>query len=274
MTTDVTTATLPGSRDDVIDTLMKGEITSLPVVKNGQYRGLVSRDDILENSDEDQLAMLMRDVPTVQSEATIDECARVMIDNEERRIPVVSDSTLEGIITVTDMIEYIAELDNDEDVGEYAGREILTVWEETPLNVTVHVLVHAGETAACVLDDSGKVTGIITEIDCIRTAETGTSSKNVGEGVANQDDKWMWEGIKATTSPLISVSTMTYPEEPVSEFMEDDIVTVVRSTDVSDAAQHMLDHAIEQIPLTRGDDLIGILKDIELVETLVESEGE
>ncbi|MDY6765243.1 MAG: CBS domain-containing protein [Halobacteria archaeon] len=269
MTPDVITASLPGTREDVIEVLRGGGVSSIPVVKDGEYRGLVSRDDLLEDPDEDQLALLMREVPTVEPDTTVEECAEIILEKGERRIPVVIDSTLEGIVTVTDLIEYIAELGSDENVGNCVENGVLTLWVETPMNIAVHVMMYGDETAACVLDDRGKMVGIVTEVDAIRSADVDTSSEKVGEGLADEDDEWMWEGIKSTSSQLIPISRVTFPREPVSEFMTTDVTTVVRKTDVSDAAKTMLDEGYEQLPLMRGDNLLGMVKDINLLKTIV-----
>jgi len=269
MTPDVVTAELPGTREDVIEILQEGEISSIPVTKSGSYRGLVSREELLRDVDEDQLAMLMREVPTVSPDATVEDCARLMLDEEQRRIPVAENGGVVGIVTLTDIVEYIAGLGNDRDIGELIDGRVLTVWDETPVRVAVETLTLADETAACVLDEACEMVGIITETDCIRVSDVDTSSEELGEGVANQDDEWMWEGIKATSTQLVPVSKVTFPEAPVSEYMADDVVTVVRSTDVSDAAESMTENEVQHLPVKRGDDLVGMLRDTDLLKAVL-----
>jgi len=269
MTPDVTTATLPGTREDIIEILREGEISSIPVTKDGVYRGLISREELLRDAGEDQLAMLMREVSTVEPDATVGECARLMVDEDERRIPAVEDGEVVGIVTLTDIVEYTAGLGNDEDVGEYIEESVLTVWQETPVRVAVETLTLADESAACVLDDACEMAGIVTETDCIRVAGVEGSTEEIGEGVAGQDDEWMWEGIQATSTQLVPVTRVTFPDEPVSAFMAEDVVTVVRSTDVSDAASIMTEEEVQHLPVTRGGDLVGIVRDIDLLKTLL-----
>ncbi len=269
MTPDVVTAELPGTREDVIEILQKGEISSIPVTKDGRYRGLISREELLRDANEDQLAMLMREVPTVAEDATVEDCARLMLEEDERRVPVVENGGVVGIVTLTDIVEYLAGLGDDRDIGELIDGRVLTVWEETPVRVTVETLTLADDSAACVLNVSCDMVGIITETDCIRVSDVDTSSEELGEAVANQDDEWMWEGIKATSTQLVPVSKVTFPEEPVSKYMADEVVTVVRSTDVSDAAKSMTEHDVQHLPVKRGDDLVGILRDTDLLKAVL-----
>jgi CBS domain-containing protein len=269
MTDDIVTVELPGTREDVIEILRSGDFSSVPVEKDGTYRGLVSREELLQKPDEDQLAMLMREVPTVTEDASVEDCAAVMLDEEERRIPVVTDSTVVGIVTLTDMVAYVADQGIAEDVGEYVSDGVLTTWIETPVAVAHRTLTLADASAACALDDDGEMVGILTETDCIRVADTDTHTEEIGESVAGQDDDWMWEGIKSTSTQLIPVTSVTFPDGPVGDYMVQDVVTVVRSTDVSDAAATMTENGVQHLPILRGDSLVGMVRDTDLVRAIL-----
>ena len=72
---ELVTVELPGTRDDVLEYLQEHGFSSVPVVKgtdDGEaYRGLVSRDALIEHPDEDQLALLVEEVPTTTVDATL-----------------------------------------------------------------------------------------------------------------------------------------------------------------------------------------------------------
>jgi len=269
MTGDVVTASLPGTREDVIEILREGAISSIPVTKDGLYRGLVSREELLRDAGEDQLAMLMREVPTVAPDASVEELARLMLEEDERRVPAAEGDEVVGIVTLTDVVEHTAGLEDADDVGEYLDGRVLTVWDETPVRVAVETLTLADESAACVLDDACGMVGIVTETDCVRVADVDESSEELGESVANQDDDWMWEGIKSTSTQLMPVTRVTFPDAPVSEFMAEDVVTAVRSTDVSDAARTMTEHGVQHLPVKRGDELVGMVRDTDLLRAVL-----
>ncbi len=58
------------------------------------------------------------------------------------------------------------------------------------------------------------------------------------------------------------------PAEPVREFMTAEVVTVNKRRTAEEAAQLMIEHDIEQIPLLSGDELTGIVRDIDLLRGL------
>ncbi|QSG07904.1 CBS domain [Halapricum desulfuricans] len=271
---DVVTVSVPGTRDDVLEYLQERSFSSVPVIKETddgeQFRGIVSRDSLINHPDEDQLALLVEEVPTVAADATIEAVARLIVEEGERRIPVV-DGRLEGIVTVTDVIRAIAEgaVEGDVSVGELAREDVNCVYTGTPLPVAERELAYADVPYGVALDDDGDLAGMLTEVDIIQVAEVVEGEADTGESIANQDDEWMWEGIKAVGNSYMPTRNVEIPNAPVSEFMTADLLTVGKRRTAREVAQMMLNNDIEQIPLLSGDSLVGIVRDVDLLEALV-----
>ncbi|WP_435334295.1 CBS domain-containing protein [Haloarchaeobius sp. TZWWS8] len=270
---ELVTVELPGTRDDVLKYLQEYGFSSVPVVKQTddgeEYRGLVSRDALIERPDEDQLALLMEDVPTTTAETELTEVARLMVEEHARRVPVV-DGELEGIITVTDVVHAIATGDAETDaiVGDLASRDVNTTYEGTPLPVAERELYYANVPYAVVLDEEAEMSGMLTEVDIIEVARIVEGEDDTGESLANEDDEWMWEGIKAVGNRYLPTRNVEIPAEPVSDFMTEDLVTVSTKKTAQEAAQLLIRHDIEQIPMVSGDNLVGIVRDMNLLEAL------
>jgi CBS domain-containing protein len=270
---DLVTVEIPGTRDDVLEYLQERAFSSVPVVKptddGEEFRGLVSRDALIEHPDEDQLAMLVEEVPTVRKETDLAELAGLMYDKRTRRVPVV-DGRLEGIVTVTDVVRAIASGDANGEipVGDLAQRDINTVWWGTPLPVAERQISHAGVPYAVVLDDEGDLSGMITEVDIIDVARVVEGEAGTGDSIANEDDDWAWEGIKAVGNRYMPTRNVEIPDESVADFMTEGLITVSKSTPAQDAAQTMIEHDIEQIPMVSGDSLSGVVRDLDLLTGL------
>jgi CBS domain-containing protein len=271
----VVTVEIPGTREDVLEYLQDRGFSSVPVIRidddGEQFRGLVTRGSLIEQPDEDQLALLTREVPTIGRSASLTELAELVLESGERRVPVVEDGELLGIVTVTDLVRAIAEGESDGEttVGGLATREINTVYQATPLPVAERELSYANVAYAVVLDDDGRQTGMLTEVDIIEVARVVQGESDPGDAVANQDDEWMWEGIKAVGSRSIPTLNVEIPSTAVSEFMSESLVTVPKTRTARETAQSMLSNDIEQIPLLSGDELVGIVRDVDLLEALV-----
>ena len=270
---EVVTVEVPGIRDDVLEYLQERAFSSVPVIKQTdegeQFRGLVSRDALIDQPDEDQLALLVEEVPTITADATIQAAAELMLADGERRVPVV-DGRLEGIVTITDVVHAIAngDVDGKTEVGGLARSDINCLYVETPLTVAERELSHAEVPYGVVLDDEGEMTGMVTEVDIIEVARVVEGEDDTGDSIANQDDDWAWEGIKAVSGRYMPTRNVEIPVEAVREFMTDDVITVSKRRTAREAAQLMMEHDIEQVPLVSGDELVGVVRDVDLLEGL------
>jgi CBS domain-containing protein len=268
---DVVTVALPGTRDDALEYLQQRGFSSIPVVKQTadgeEYRGLVSRDDLIENPDEDQLAILMREVPTTTTDTDLVDVAAMMLAENARRVPVV-DGELVGIITVTDVVRAIArgDVDGETAVASLATDAVNTTYRKTPLTVAEREINYANVPYAVVLDDDGEMAGMLTEVDIIEVARVVEGEDDTGESIANQDDDWMWEGIKAVGNRYFPTRNVEIPREPVETFMTEDLVTVSGRKTAKEVARVLLSNDVEQVPLIDGGSLAGIVRDVDLLK--------
>jgi CBS domain-containing protein len=271
---DVVTVEVPGTRDDALEYLQERQFSSVPAVKDGndgeQFRGIVSRSSLIKRPDEDQLALLAEDVPSTTADESVSAVAHLMLRDGERRVPVLDGEELVGIVTVTDIVRAIARgaVEEDVEVGTVSSESVNCVYSGTPLPVAERELAHAGVPYAVVLDDDCGMTGMLTEVDIIDVARVVEGEEDTGESIANQDDEWAWEGIKAVGNSYIPTRNVEIPNGPVEAFMTADIVSVSTKRPVKEAAQLMIEHDIEQIPIASGGRLSGIVQDMDLLEAI------
>ena len=93
MSKKVVSVSVPGSREKVLDLMRKENKAVLPVVKEEDNKlvGVVTRSDLINNPDEEQIAMLMsRNLIVASPDDDVKDAARIMIENDVRRVPVVN----------------------------------------------------------------------------------------------------------------------------------------------------------------------------------------
>jgi len=270
---ELVVAELPGTRDDVLELFQERSFSSVPVVKvqdgTETFRGLVSRDDLIERPDEDQLALLMREVPTTTAEESLEAVAGLMVEADTRRVPVV-DGQLEGIITITDLMRAIADgdVETDATVASVATRDINTTYAGAPLRAAASELHYANVPYTVILDETGDMVGILTEVDLIEVATVVEGEDDVGGSLADEDDDWMWEGIKTVGNRYLPTRNVEIPDGPVEDYMTADVLTVGKRRTVQEAAQLFISHDVEQVPLLSGEQLVGIVRDVDLLRAL------
>ena len=271
MVEDVAYVTVPGTREELMAICKSRYISGVPVVKDGKLVGIVTRQDVLKNPNEEQIALLMTRNPfTIGPDASIAEASRLMLTKKIRRLPVVEGDRLVGIISVADIVRVIADMGITEPISDYIADETVAVWDETPLSVVGRIMELANVKAVPILNTELELVGLITDRDLINAAiiEDNTVGSDLSLGA--DEDEWTWEGMRDTLKLYYSVSKISLPKRPVKEVMVKGVITATRNSTVSECAGVMSKNKFDQLPVisARGK-LVGLLFDRDLLKVLV-----
>jgi CBS domain-containing protein len=270
MVGNVAYVTLPGIREEIMKICKDRYISGVPVVKGGKVEGVVTRQDLLKNPNERQIALLMSRNPiTISPEATIAEAARIILSRRIRRLPVVEGEKLVGIITVADIVREIAKSDYKEPIGNYMGEKTIAIWDEMPLSVAGRIMELGRVKAAPVLNLEFELVGLITDRDLINAAVIEDKTEHSDLSLGADEDAWTWEGMRDTMKLYYGISKMKLPDKRVSEVMVKEVVTATRNCEVNECAGKMSENKFDQLPVisTRGK-LTGMLLDRNLLKVL------
>lgn len=276
MVKNVASATLPGSRDEVLSILKDKKVSGVPVLKDNKVVGIVSRTNILKNPEEEQLALLMSRNPiTIQVGASLKEAARILYEKNIRRLPVVDEhGHLEGLITTADVIGAIADFDIETPIGDFLSPNVSVLWSETPLPV-VSILMDLADVKACpVIDSSLNLVGIISDRDVVGSSIIEDRVEKSDMSAGDDDDSWTWESMRDTMSIYYSVSSVKLPNDKFAkDIMVSDLITATKISSVSSCARKMKRARIDQIPVVGSDGkLEGMLLDRDLLLPLIRME--
>lgn len=270
MTKDIKAVKVPGNREDAVDLLKELEVSALPVLnkQTNELVGLVGLRELFNNPDETQLGMLVkRDVITIGSNESLEEGAKLMLEKNVRRLPVVDDGKLSGIITVRDILNrVIAEREVETPVSECMRNSVTTLWQSTPLNVALEILNLSGERALPVLDNEGRFVGMIGDEDIISVSEIQTEEKKELMRGRSETEKWTWD---SEDMVYITKQSLKPPNKTVKDVMSKELITVTKRTTASKSAQLMKENNLNQLPVLAGKDLIGMISDQDILKVLL-----
>jgi CBS domain-containing protein len=274
MVRDVACATLPGSRDEVLKILKNKHISGVPVLKDSKVVGIVTRTNLLQNPEEEQLALLMtRDPITISPGSDLQTAARLLLQHGIRRLPVVDDGKLVGLVTVADVVGTIADMNIDIPIKDYVEKEVVAIYSETPLPVVARIMELASVKAVPVLDAALELIGIISDRDVISASVIEDSVEMSDMSAGQDDDAWTWESMRDTMSIYYSVSRIKVPNLIGSDVMIREPITATYIASVSDCARKMKRNRIDQIPIINSNrKLQGLLRDHDLLKPLIDSE--
>ncbi|GAA5819541.1 MAG: CBS domain-containing protein [Methanobrevibacter sp. CfCl-M3] len=267
----VISISVPGNREQAFEIINTKKVSSLPVVKEGTKKlvGIITRSNLIENPDEEQLAMLMtRDPATATLEDSVVDVAKKMLEINVRRIPIVHGEELIGIITSSDLVSLaLSEMNITEPVENYMLNSIPTTWENTPLTVAFETMKFGKIKCVIGLNDEGKLSGIVTESDFIKESEVVAKTSVQSSTVGTEGDKWSWDSKSVL---YIEKHSLTFSDKTVGDVSAQEIVTVNTKTKVSNCAKRMKEYKIDQIPVIDVEgELIGLIRANDLLRAMI-----
>jgi CBS domain-containing protein len=272
MTSMPIVATVPGSRNDAINLMVRNKLTGVPVVResDGQLMGIVSRRDVFNNMNEDQLSMLMKKNPiTITPDKPISEAAKIFYDLRIHRLPVVDKGRLVGIVTPTDLLREIRTMKTKKTAIDSIRAACVTCYKDDPLSYVVAAMKISGVTAMPVLNERGIIIGLITDRDLFNDQTMDVEDmKKMG-----LDDTCSSLAGYRNVLPLFCVATKDDISDvgEVSKYMVKSPTTVYKKTTLNEVAKLMYHNDFGQIPIHGDkDELIGMIYDVDVLAALLE----
>ena len=261
-------AQVPGTRNEVINTMVRNNLTGLPVVRasDGMLMGIVSRRDVFKKFDEEQLSLIMkRDCITISPYAPIAEAAKIFSEKRIHRLPVVDENKLVGIITPTDLLKEIKSMKTNITAEDVIEITCVTAYEGDPISYAVAAMRVSDVAALCVLNKKGDLSGILTDRDMFSDQ---VSDEEAATKLGVSDAKLI--GLR-NVLPLFYTATRDYLESTkvISDYMVSKPLTVFRKTTLNEVARLMISNDFGQIPV-RGtnDELIGMIYDVDVLRAI------
>lgn len=185
MEEDVVTLTEDASIEEALKKLAYGNVSGFPIVDDDdRIKGIVSERDFVSLvanivTGKRVSDVMSSNVVTVKPDATIEQVAKVMISNDFRRVPIVHQGVMVGVVTTSDIVNYLGSGDVFEKLVTGTMHEALDVpikMIARELPITVSPDRDLGEAANLMVERNvsvlpvvigGALVGILTERDCI-----------------------------------------------------------------------------------------------------------
>jgi CBS domain-containing protein len=191
MTQQIATLTNDSKISDAVDIIVKRKIGGLPVIDNdGVLTGIVTERDVLRVFGAERSTLNVEDVMSTSLRVTAPDCqiasvTHDMIQYRFRRLPVVSDDVLFGMVTATDIMKYLGSREvfsrlTTGDIAEVmelpvrtlVSGELFTTTPMQNINQAAREMLTRNIGALPVIEDS-RLIGLVTEFDLVRAFAKG-----------------------------------------------------------------------------------------------------
>ncbi|WGD54864.1 CBS domain-containing protein [Bradyrhizobium sp. CB1650] len=135
-------------------------------------------------------------------------------------------------------------------------RPVISVTPDTSIVEAANIMLQRHVSGLTVVDNAGKLVGIVSEGDFIRRSEIGTGRKRRGL-------------LRFILGPGNSASDFVHEHgRKVSEVMTTSPVTITEDTALAEIVDLMERNKVRRLPVVRGDELVGIVSRANLLQAV------
>jgi CBS domain-containing protein len=217
-------------------------IGSILIADNGKISGILTERDILgqvaEGADLKRMRvteLMTRDLRTIRPDTRIVEAAGMMVRHRFRRLPVIEDDIIVGIVTATDLTFEMNSPRVRGTVNDYMSRSVFATSPTASVAEAVRVMA-ANKIGAVTVVDERDIIGMLSERDILRN---------------------------------VVVKGADPAKAQVADVMSPDTVKVEPATQVSHACHLMYYYGLRRFPVTdRNGNLIGMITERDILKAM------
>ncbi|MEZ5816449.1 MAG: CBS domain-containing protein [Hyphomicrobiaceae bacterium] len=145
--------------------------------------------------------------------------------------------------------------------SEVMAKDVVTVRPQTTVKEIAQLMAQRRISGVPVVDEDGKLVGILSETDLLHRAETGTEKRR----------KW-WLGAFVDSDQLAREYASSHARR-ASDIMSSKVVTVDAEADLGQVADLLERRKLKRLPVVKDGQLVGIITRGDLVRALVAQQG-
>ncbi len=228
------------------NTMEENEVRAIPVTDTqGGFKGVIGYRDLIRfiqfNPERTSLGKVMHQPPEFEEDDSLVELADLRINSGRKLMVCLENGELKGVVGDDEFIEYFkdAEVLEEANTLDVASHDLKTVFEEDSIEEARHFMLDNNISRVPVLDEDGKLTGIIRSSDILRMMVPrdrqdagGTSGDRHGSDevkMAGGTEKKQFSGVTA------------------DQMMREDPVTATDHMNLREAAEIMSERGRDEI---------------------------
>ncbi|MFC6960627.1 CBS domain-containing protein [Halocatena marina] len=228
------------------------------VTNSGEYAGVITERRLLQSHVEDstKVGAMAESAPKIDRTADVRDVARMLVEGGTKVAPVFEHDDHWGIITADAILETV--LDNLDilSVEQIYTENVVTATEDTNIGRAINLLRENGISRLPVVNESGKLTGMVTTHDIIDVAVRDMDKATHGDRAGDRE---------------------RILDLPVYDVMRSPVTTIGLENSVEAAVKLMLEHdygGLVVTPMDEDDLVAGVLTKTDVLRALTFTEEE
>jgi predicted transcriptional regulator/ribosome-associated translation inhibitor RaiA len=248
------------------------------VARDGEYEQVLTERELLQSHVEDdaKVAALIKPsrnspAPKIDREEDIRDCARKLIEGGVKVAPVFEDGEMWGIVTTDDILEAVLDNLAALDVADIYTDDIVTVREDDGIGKAINRLREHGVSRLPVLNENGRLTGVVTTHDISDVVVRNMNKATRGERSGDRDRMLDLPVYDVMSSPVATITPGETVKTAVERMLEDDyggLVVVAEDDDSLVEGVLTKTDVLRALSFTEEDHLDVQITNISLLDTI------
>ena len=238
-----------------VSLLLEKNISGLAVTHEGRIDGIIADKDLLILLNEsDYLPGLVEDymtpyVVSFQVEDRLADICQCLIDNYFRRVPILYQNSLAGMMTRSDLLTAFLKRCRQLVPEKCPSSDEKVLRAENVMTYGLHTLYP--------------------ESSLLSAIETIVRHHITGIPIVNR--QWDLVGIITEKDLLLGISSPNVIEASVADFMTRNVITFERQAPLHDVCNCLIDHEFHRVPIVDQNKLVGLISRSDILKARIAS---
>lgn len=237
--------------------LAERKVSGLPVIHEGRLEGIISEKDVLKLLYETEFLpglvedYMTREVVAFDIEDPLVEIRNCLIENAFRRVPVIYQQRLAGVITRADLIR------------AYMERFRSTLGEDAPARRRDELM--AKDVMKCGLLTVQRDTPVLEAMELLAQRHL--------TGLPVVDEKLHLQGIVTEKDILACVDDPNIIEAAVDQYMTQEVCTFDQEASLFDICECLIENNFRRVPILNGQKLVGVISRADIMVYILKNKS-
>ncbi|SNR55635.1 CBS domain-containing protein [Halorubrum vacuolatum] len=206
------------------------------VTEDGEYAGVVGEKQLLRSRMEDdtKVSVVMKTAPSVSRHEHVRETARLLVEGDVKIAPVYEGEKLYGIITVDAILQAVLDSLDAITVDQVATEDVIGINQKDRVGQAINRLRENGVSRLPVLNDDGRLTGVVTTNDIVEFVVRDQERQGSGDRAGDIDRMLDLPVYDIMTSPAITATAGETAQRVVERMFENNLSGLVVTPDGDD----------------------------------------